>query len=48
MFENHKLTEKEVSENIDVILTEINEAFKFAKDSPFPDQSLLNQHIYKD
>jgi pyruvate dehydrogenase E1 component alpha subunit len=48
MFENHTLTEKEISENKDVILTEIDEAFKFAKDSPFPDQNLLNEHIYKD
>ena len=48
MIENHKLTEKEIIENIEVIFTEIDEAFKFAKESPFPDQSTLNQHIYKD
>ena len=48
MIKNHKLTEKDIKENIDTISTEIDEAFKFAKESPFPDQSLLNQHIYKD
>lgn len=47
MIENHKLTEKEIIENIGIISTEINEAFKFAKKSPFPDESILNQHIYK-
>ena len=45
---NHRLTEKDIKKNIDTISTEIDEAFKFAKESPFPDQSLLNQHIYKD
>jgi TPP-dependent pyruvate/acetoin dehydrogenase alpha subunit len=48
MTKNHKLTEKDIKKNIDTISTEIDEAFKFAKESPFPDQSLLNQHIYKD
>ena len=48
MIENHKLTEKEIIKNIEVICTEIDEAFKFAKESLFPDQSILNQHIYKD
>jgi TPP-dependent pyruvate/acetoin dehydrogenase alpha subunit len=48
IIENHKITEKDIKENIDSISTEIDEAFKFAKESPFPDQSLLNQHIYKD
>jgi TPP-dependent pyruvate/acetoin dehydrogenase alpha subunit len=48
MIENHKLTEKEIIENIEIISTEIDEAFKFAKESSFPDQSILNQHIYKD
>ena len=48
MINNHKLTEKEIIENIEVISAEIDEAFKFAKNSPFPDESILNQHIYKD
>jgi len=48
MIENQELTEKEILENIDAISSEIDEAFNFAKESPFPDQSLLNQHIYKD
>jgi len=48
MIKNHKLTEKDIKENIDAISTEIDEAFKFAKESPFPDQILLNHHIYKD
>ena len=39
---------KEILENIDAISSEIDEAFNFAKESPFPDQSILNQHIYKD
>ena len=48
MIENHELHEKEVIENTETISNEIDEAFKFAKESPFPDQSYLNQHIYKD
>ena len=27
---------------------EINNAFKFAKESSFPDVDVMNQHIYKD
>jgi len=45
---NHELTELEIIEKIEALTTEIDEAFNFAKESPFPDQSLLNQHIYKD
>ena len=30
------------------IIGEINDAFKFAKESPFPSLKDLNQHIYKD
>jgi len=44
----HQLTEKEIRKTIEAISTEIDEAFRFAKDSPFPDSSVLNQHIYKD
>jgi TPP-dependent pyruvate/acetoin dehydrogenase alpha subunit len=48
MIETHQLTEQQIIEKIEVISNEIDEVFKFAKESPFPDQSLLNQHIYKD
>ena len=48
MIEKNQLTEKEIIEMIEIISTEIYEAFRFAKESPFPDQSVLNQHIYKD
>ena len=48
MIEDHQLTEKEIIKTVEVISTEIDEAFRFAKESPFPDQSVLNQHIYKD
>ena len=48
MIEDHQLTEKEIIKTIEVISTEIDEAFRFAKESSFPDQSVLNQHIYKD
>jgi len=48
MIESHKITEQQIIENIEVISAEIDEAFKFAKESPFPDQSSLNHHIYKD
>lgn len=43
-----ELTEEEIKENILVISDEIDEAFNFAKVSPFPEYSVLNQHIYKD
>jgi TPP-dependent pyruvate/acetoin dehydrogenase alpha subunit len=48
MIQDHHLTEQEIIENLGHISREIDEAFKFAKDSPFPNQSLLNKHIYKD
>ena len=48
MIEDHQLTEKEIIKTVEVISTEIDEAFRFAKESPFPAQSVLNQHIYKD
>jgi pyruvate dehydrogenase E1 component alpha subunit len=47
MIANQKLNEKEILENIKAISIEIDDAFKFAKESPFPDKNLLNQHIYK-
>jgi TPP-dependent pyruvate/acetoin dehydrogenase alpha subunit len=43
-----KINEDEIKENLKVISNEIDEAFKHAKDSPFPDKNLLNQHIYMD
>jgi len=48
LIENHQLTELIISENVETISAEIDEAFKYAKESPFPDQGVLNQHIYKD
>jgi TPP-dependent pyruvate/acetoin dehydrogenase alpha subunit len=48
MIEKNILTEENIIENIKFISIEIDEAFKFAKDSPFPDKSILNEHIYKD
>ena len=48
MIKRNQLKEKEIIENTEAISAEICEAFKFAKESPFPDQSFLNQHIYKD
>ena len=48
MIKSHQLNEKEILESMEAISAEINEAFKFAKESPFPDQSILNKHIYKD
>ena len=43
-----QVTKKQILEMKEIISTEIDEAFKFAKDSPFPELSLLNQHIYMD
>ncbi|MBT6315133.1 MAG: thiamine pyrophosphate-dependent dehydrogenase E1 component subunit alpha [Alphaproteobacteria bacterium] len=48
MIKTHQLTDQQIIKKTEVISTEIDEAFKFAKESPFPDQSVLNQHIYKD
>ena len=36
------------AENVNSISAEIDYAFKFAKESPFPDQHILDDHIYKD
>jgi len=43
----NKLSEIDITEIKKIINTEIDDAFKFAKESPFPDLDLLNQHIYK-
>jgi len=48
LVENYKLNEKQILKYIETISIEIDEAFKFAKESAFPDKSILNQHIYKD
>ncbi len=48
IIEKKQLTEKGISEIKEMISNEIDEAFKFAKESPFPEPSILNQHIYKD
>ena len=42
------VTKKEILEIQEIICIEIDEAFKFAKESPFADLSILDQHIYKD
>ena len=48
IIEDEQLSEIEILETIEAISSEINEAFRFAKESPFPDSKVLNQHIYKD
>jgi len=48
MIENNQFNKQELIDKIEIISAEINEAFAFAKESPFPDESLLNLHIYKD
>jgi TPP-dependent pyruvate/acetoin dehydrogenase alpha subunit len=48
IIEKNLITEKEVLEMKKIISLEIDEAFKFAKESPFPNSEVINQHIYKD
>ena len=48
LIESQELSEEELAENIKSISVEIDNAFKFAKESSFPDQHILNEHIYKD
>jgi pyruvate dehydrogenase E1 component alpha subunit len=48
LVEKNQLSEKDILEVKEIISNEIDEAFKFAKESPFPELSILNQHIYKD
>ena len=48
LIESQELSEEELAENIKSISVEIDNAFKFAKESSFPDQHILNDHIYKD
>ena len=45
--EKKQATEKEILEMKEIICNEIDDAFKFAKESPFADLSILDQHIYK-
>ena len=40
--------EDQIQEKTDNIKAEIEEAFTYAKNSPFPDIEVMNQHIYKD
>jgi TPP-dependent pyruvate/acetoin dehydrogenase alpha subunit len=47
LIKNNQLSKDNILETKEIISTEIYEAFKFAKESPFPDLSALNQHIYK-
>jgi TPP-dependent pyruvate/acetoin dehydrogenase alpha subunit len=47
LIEKNQLSKNSILEIKEIITTEIDEAFKFAKLSPFPDLSILNQHIYK-
>ena len=42
------VTESEITQMIENINSEINDAFNFAKESVFPGLESLNQHIYKD
>ena len=48
IIEDGQLSEIEIIETVEAISAEIDEAFRFAKESPFPDPGVLNQHIYKD
>jgi pyruvate dehydrogenase E1 component alpha subunit len=48
LIKSQGLSELELAENIKSISVEIDNAFKFAKESSFPDQHILNDHIYKD
>ena len=42
------VNEDQILEKKDNIRAEIEEAFKYAKNSPFPDIEVMDQHIYKD
>ena len=48
IIEKSIVTESEITQIIENINSEINDAFNFAKESAFPELKLLNQHIYKD
>ena len=48
IIEKKLITEKEILEMKKIISIEIDDAFKFAKESAFPNSEVINQHIYKD
>ena len=48
LIKSKELSEEELEEKINSISIEIENAFKFAKESAFPDHTILNDHIYKD
>ena len=48
IIENHEIDNKDITDIKQAISSEIESAFKFAKESEFPAQNVLNQHIYKD
>ena len=48
IIEKNIVTESEITQMIENINSEINDAFNFAKESVFPELELLNQHIYRD
>jgi len=48
IIEKNQITEKEVLKMKKILNIEIDEAFKFAKESPFSELDVLDQHIYKD
>jgi TPP-dependent pyruvate/acetoin dehydrogenase alpha subunit len=47
LIKNNQLSRDDILEIKEIISIEIDEAFKFAKESSFPELSFLNQHIYK-
>ena len=47
LIKSQELSEEELAENVNSISAEIDNAFKFAKESPFADQHILDEHIYK-
>ena len=48
MLQNGIFSENDVNTYKEAINSEIEEAFLFAKESPFPTIDLLNQHIYEE
>ena len=48
MLQNGIINENDVNIYKETINSEIEEAFLFAKKSPFPNIDILNQHVYKD
>jgi TPP-dependent pyruvate/acetoin dehydrogenase alpha subunit len=48
IIENHEIDNNDISDMKQLISSEIESAFKSAKESEFPAQNVLNQHIYMD